>query len=248
MRKKILAANWKMNLLCNEAIELHQQISQYAQNENVQIYASSLYLNQLSSLNGLSVGAQNFYFEKNGAFTGEISLSQLASCGVHHVLIGHSERRQYFNETDELLKKKVDAAVLNDFNLIFCCGEPLEVREQNNHMGFVVNQLKASLFQIPSKNWHKIAVAYEPIWAIGTGLTATSEQAEEMHANIRKSVAEAISDDVATALPILYGGSCNEKNASELFACENVDGGLIGGASLKNDSFKEIFKALYELH
>jgi len=137
---------------------------------------------------------------------------------------------------------------LNDFNLIFCCGEPLEVREQNNHMGFVVNQLKASLFQIPSKNWNKIAIAYEPIWAIGTGLTATSEQAEEMHANIRKSVAEAISDDVATALPILYGGSCNEKNASELFACENVDGGLIGGASLKNDSFKEIFKALYELH
>lgn len=248
MRKKILAANWKMNLLRKEALELYLEISQFAQNRNVQIYAPSLYLSELSSANGIVVGAQNFYFEKSGAFTGEISLPQLKSCGVKHVLIGHSERRQLFHETDELLKRKVDSAISENFNIIFCCGEPLEVREKNKHIEFVINQLKESLFHISPTKWNQIAIAYEPIWAIGTGLTASSIQAEEMHAQIRRSVEKEIGKEVAHSLPILYGGSCNEKNANELFACENVDGGLIGGASLKSESFKEIFKALYELH
>jgi triosephosphate isomerase len=248
MRKKILAANWKMNLLREEALKLHQQFSLFAQNQNVQIYAPSLYLSELSKANGLPVGSQNFYFEKSGAYTGEISLHQLRSCGVNHVLIGHSERRHLFHETDELLKKKVDAAISNSFNIIFCCGEPLEVREKNKHVEFVVNQLKASLFHVPITKWSLIAIAYEPIWAIGTGLTANTEQAEEMHACIRQRVKEELGEEVSESIPILYGGSCNEQNAKELFACQNVDGGLIGGASLKNESFREIYRALYELH
>lgn len=248
MRKKILAANWKMNLLRNEAVELYQQISQFSQNQNVHVYAPSIYLNELSALKGVTIGAQNFHFEKSGAFTGEISLGQLESCGVKNVLIGHSERRMLFNETDEIIRNKVDAAISSDFNIIFCCGEPLSVREKHTHIEFVINQLKVSLFQIPTSNWSQIAIAYEPIWAIGTGLTASSEQAEEMHSCIRQSIKEEIGESVSNSIPILYGGSCNEKNADELFACENVDGGLIGGASLKSESFKEIFNALYGLH
>jgi triosephosphate isomerase len=248
MRKKILAANWKMNLLRIEAIDLYQQISKFSQNQNVHVYAPSIYLNELSALKGVTVGAQNFHFEKSGAFTGEISLAQLESCGVKNALIGHSERRMIFNESDEIIRKKVDAAISSGFNIIFCCGEPLNVRENDTHVEFVVNQLRASLFHVPLSYWKQIAIAYEPIWAIGTGLTASSEQAEEMHASIRQSVKEEIGEQVSKSIPILYGGSCNEKNANELFACENVDGGLIGGASLKSHSFKEIFNALYELH
>ena len=247
MRKKILAANWKMNLLRDEALELHRKISEFSENQTIQIYAPSLYLSELSKLNGVSIGAQNFYFENSGAFTGEISLGQLESCGINHVLIGHSERRQFFYETDEFLKMKVDAAVSSDFNMIFCCGEPLEIREKNNHVEFVVNQLKASLFHVSPNAWNQIAIAYEPVWAIGTGLTASTLQAEEMHACIRESVREAFGEEISRSVPILYGGSCNERNAHELFSCENVDGGLIGGASLKSESFKEIVKALYEL-
>jgi triosephosphate isomerase len=248
MRKKILAANWKMNLLREEAIELYKQISQFSQNKNVHIYAPSIYLNELSTLKGVTVGAQNFYFQKSGAFTGEISLAQLESCGVKNALIGHSERRILFNESDEIIRKKVDAAISSNFKIIFCCGEPLSVRETNTHVEFVVNQLRASLFHVPSSRWNQIAIAYEPIWAIGTGLTASTEQAEEMHACIRHSVGNEIGLQVSDSLSILYGGSCNEKNANEIFACDNVDGGLIGGASLKSHSFKEIFNALYELH
>jgi len=248
MRKKILAANWKMNLLRNEALELFRQFSQFADNQNVQIYSSALYLTELAQYNSLTIGAQNFYFENAGAFTGEISLNQLRSCNVNHVLIGHSERRQLFAETDEILRKKVDAAIENGFNLIFCCGEPLDIRQSENHVEYVVNQLDLALFQVPSEKWDQIAIAYEPIWAIGTGMTASSEQAEEMHREIRTAISYKFGNELAEKVSILYGGSCNEKNANELFACENVDGGLIGGASLKSESFHEILKALYELH
>jgi triosephosphate isomerase len=147
-----------------------------------------------------------------------------------------------------MLRNKVSAAISCDFNMIFCCGEPLEVREKNNHEEFVVNQLKTALFHIPETKWNQIAIAYEPIWAIGTGLTASTDQAEEMHAFIRENIQKEIGNKVAKSISILYGGSCNEKNAKELFDCENVDGGLIGGASLKSESFNEIYKALYELH
>lgn len=248
MRKKILAANWKMNLLHDEAIILLKQISEFAQNTNVQIYAPNLYLSELASDYDITLGAQNFYFENSGAYTGEISLPQLESCGIKHTLIGHSERRQLFYESDEILKKKVDAAISNGFNIIFCCGEPLSVREQNNHVEYVFNQLKSSLFHIDPIKWSQITIAYEPIWAIGTGFTASTEQAETMHLEIRNCVKQEVGSEVSELLSIIYGGSCNEKNAKELFSCDNVDGGLIGGASLKVDSFKHIFQALYDLH
>lgn len=248
MRKKILAANWKMNLLRDEAIQLYREIAEFSESRNIYIFSPSLFLSDLSELSGPAVGAQNFYFENSGAFTGEISLKQIASCGSTAVLVGHSERRQLFGESNELLKHKLDAAISNGFDVIFCCGEPLEVRQSNNHAAFVINQLMESLFHLDANNLRNLAVAYEPIWAIGTGLTASTAQAEEMHLEIRKSISAHYNQEVADSISILYGGSCNEKNAAELFACPNVDGGLIGGASLKANSFKEIAKALYGLH
>ena len=245
MRKKILAANWKMNLLRDEAIQLYKEIANFSGLRNIYIYSPALYLSDLSSISGASLGAQNFYFENSGAFTGEISLNQIASCGANSVLIGHSERRQLFGETNDLLKLKLDAAISNGFEIIFCCGEPLEVRQAGNHVAYVINQLKESLFHLDSDKLKQVAIAYEPIWAIGTGLTASTKEAEEMHFEIRKSISQLYNQDVAESISILYGGSCNEKNASELFACPNVDGGLIGGASLKANSFKEIADALY---
>lgn len=245
MRKKILAANWKMNLLRDEAIQLYKEIADFSGLRNIYIYSPALYLSDLSSISGPSLGAQNFYFENSGAFTGEISLKQIASCGANSVLIGHSERRQLFGETNDLLKLKLDAAISNGFEIIFCCGEPLEVRQAGNHVAYVINQLKESLFHLDSDKLKQVAIAYEPIWAIGTGLTASTKEAEEMHFEIRKSISQLYNQDVAESISILYGGSCNEKNASELFACPNVDGGLIGGASLKANSFKEIADALY---
>lgn len=248
MRKKILAANWKMNLLRDEAVQLYREIAEFSDSLNILIFSPSLYLSDLSGIEGPAVGAQNYYFENSGAFTGEISLKQIASCGSVAVLVGHSERRQLFGETNSLLKRKLDAAISNGFNVIFCCGESLEVRQNNNHVDFVINQLEESLFHLDSDNIRQVAIAYEPIWAIGTGLTASTAQAEEMHLEIRKSIANHYNQEVADSISILYGGSCNEKNAAELFACSNVDGGLIGGASLKANSFKEIANALYGLH
>lgn len=245
MRKKILAANWKMNLLRDEAIQLYKEIADFSGSRNIYIYSPALYLSDLSSISGPSLGAQNFYFENSGAFTGEISLKQIASCGANSVLIGHSERRQLFGETNDLLKLKLDAAISTGFEIIFCCGEPLEVRQAGNHVAYVINQLNESLFHLDSDKLKQVAIAYEPIWAIGTGLTASTKEAEEMHFEIRKSISQLYNQDVAESISILYGGSCNEKNASELFACPNVDGGLIGGASLKANSFKEIADALY---
>ncbi len=248
MRKKILAANWKMNLLRDEAFHLYKEIATFSDSKEIFIFSPSLYLSELSSIDGPKIGAQNFHFEKFGAFTGEISLDQIASCGANSVLIGHSERRQIFNENNEVLKLKVDAAIEKDFDIIFCCGEPLEIRKSQNHVEYVIEQLKESLFHLDVLQLKNVSIAYEPIWAIGTGLTATAEQAEEMHLEIRNSISHVYNVEVADSISILYGGSCNEKNALELFSCPNVDGGLIGGASLKASSFKEITNALYGLH
>lgn len=248
MRKKILAANWKMNLLREEAIQLINDFNNEIELSNAEIevviFSPSLYISEISQKTNFKIGVQNFYFENSGAFTGELSISQVKSCGANSLLIGHSERRQLFGESDNLLKRKVDAAVEYKTPFIFCCGEALETRDAEKHIEFVVNQLHASLFHLDEKQILSCAIAYEPIWAIGTGRTASTEQAEEIHAAIRESLSYVYGATIANQVSILYGGSCNSKNATELFACPNVDGGLIGGASLQSETFNQIAKSL----
>jgi triosephosphate isomerase len=243
MRKKIVAGNWKMNLIHRDAIELATLIDEQKIPTDVEriIFPPFIYISELiNKTKNISVGAQNFHPKEAGAFTGEVSINQLKDLGVKFVLVGHSERRMYFNESNEFLKEKVDAAIKLGIHVIFCCGEPLEIRDTNTHESFVINQLKASLFHLSTDELKNVTIAYEPIWAIGTGRTATSQQAEEMHACIRKSIIDHYSEQVANSISILYGGSCNASNANELFACSNVDGGLIGGASLKAVDFHTI--------
>lgn len=243
MRKKIAAGNWKMNLNWDEASALFQSLAN-AKNSSVEviIFPSTPYLHSfLSNTNkNIQIGAQNGYPADSGAFTGETSFAQLSSIGVTHALIGHSERRCYFSESNEFLKEKVDAALKNNITPVFCCGESLSIREQGNEKEFITNQIKESLFHLSPDTFQKCIIAYEPIWAIGTGKTATTEQAEEIHKTIRSFIAEKYGNSVAEEISILYGGSCNENNAKELFLCPNVDGGLVGGASLKAVSFKAI--------
>jgi triosephosphate isomerase len=191
----------------------------------------------------IALAAQNCHDKPSGAFTGEVSAEMLASVGVKYVLIGHSERRQYFSESNLQLKDKVDLALANGITPIFCCGETLELRNGSNFLEFVANQLTESLFHLTADEFSKIVIAYEPIWAIGTGLTASSAQAQDMHAYLRAHIAGKYGKEVADNTSILYGGSCNEKNAKELFACPDVDGGLIGGASLKSREFVNIAKS-----
>ena len=248
MRQKIVAGNWKMNLNRQEANRLVDELNrkEFSKNIRVILFPSSIYISELSGKVDIDsqVGAQNFHFEESGAFTGELSISQLKSVGCEIGLIGHSERREYFNETNGMLKQKVDAAISSNFEFIFCCGEPLSVRESGKELEFVKQQLEESLFHLTPDQMRSSIIAYEPIWAIGTGLTATSEQAEEMHAAIRSWVEERYTSSVAESVSILYGGSCKPSNAMELFSCPNVDGGLIGGASLDADSFEQIIREL----
>jgi triosephosphate isomerase len=244
MRKKIVAGNWKMNLLPVEAQILYREIIDKKSDDSsveLMVFPPSLYISDLLKMNAeVSVGAQNFFPEEKGAFTGEISVAQVRALGVKQVLIGHSERRMYFQENGQLLKRKVDAALKFDLTPIFCCGEPLEIREKNGQGDYVLRQLEESLFHLNAEDLKKCVIAYEPVWAIGTGKTASIEQAEEMHASIRRWINEKYDIATAEAISILYGGSCNASNAKELFACPNVDGGLIGGASLDADSFIKI--------
>ncbi len=232
-----------MNLQLNEGKQLLEEILAGLKPSDVSVvvFPPSPFLEALSSNSGsISVGVQNFNEHDAGAFTGECSIPQLQSVGATIGLIGHSERRALFGETHEILKLKVDAAVARNFQFIFCCGEPLEIREKGAEFQYVKRQLEESLFHLSAAEIQNGIIAYEPVWAIGTGKTATSEQAEEMHAHIRSWLEECYNLDVAKSISILYGGSCNEKNAAELFACPNVDGGLIGGASLKAESFLHI--------
>lgn len=244
MRKKIVAGNWKMNLLPVEAQILYREIIDKKSDDSsveMMVFPPALYISDLMKMNAeVSVGAQNFYPEEKGAFTGEISVAQVTAMGVKQVLIGHSERRMYFEENGQLLKRKVDAALNFDLTPIFCCGEPLDIREKNGQGDYVLRQLEESLFHLSAEKLKKCVIAYEPVWAIGTGKTASIEQAEEMHASIRRWIREKYDHTTADAISILYGGSCNASNAKELFACPNVDGGLIGGASLDADSFIKI--------
>lgn len=243
MRQKIVAGNWKMNLTKSESIALLKEINTGNQAENVLtiVFPPAVYLNALSELDSeCALGAQNFHPAEKGAFTGENSVTQVQDAGATYVLVGHSERRMYFNEDADFLKDKVDAALAHGLNVIFCCGEPLSIRELENQNDFVLKQLEESVFHLPASMFKKLVIAYEPIWAIGTGKTASTAQAESMHAAIRKMITTKYDQEIANQVSILYGGSCNGSNANELFACENVDGGLIGGASLKTADFLTI--------
>lgn len=247
MARKIVAGNWKMNLVFSQVEELVHNIVETEKDKDVRVivFPPSLFVNKSmdASQRKIDVGIQSFSEYSSGAHTGEISIKQGISCGANIGLIGHSERRSDNGETNEVLKLKVDAAISENFEFIFCCGEPQEIREANKELDFVKNQLESSLFHIEADKMKDAIIAYEPVWAIGTGLTASSDQAEEMHKNIRLWIEEKYNSDIANSVSILYGGSCKPSNAVEIFSCPNVDGGLIGGASLDSNDFCSIINA-----
>lgn len=248
MRNKIIAGNWKMNLTKSAALNLlnaFQNTDINSEKMDVSLFAPAVYLDALkaNSKGKVNIGAQNFFYEKSGAFTGEISFSHLMDLGIDQVLIGHSERRMIFGETNEMLRAKLDTALANNFKVFFCCGEPESVRDANQQNEYVENQLKESLLHIDSEQLKNVVVAYEPVWAIGTGKTASNEQANDMHIFIRELVGKTFGKEAAEKIQILYGGSCNAANAKGLFSMSDIDGGLIGGASLKEDDFIAIMKA-----
>lgn len=252
MRSKIVAGNWKMNKNLVEAKSLASEIVHIAKdelNDDVKLVVCPPFisLSAVSSIIGdtqnVYLGAQNCNNNTSGAYTGEISVDMLTSVCASYVIIGHSERREYFGETDALLAKKVDTVLAASLTPIFCCGEPLEIRESESQYKYVTDQLSASLFHLSVDQIKKIVIAYEPIWAIGTGKTASAEQAQQMHSEIRKHLASKYGKDVAADISILYGGSCKASNAKEIFAGEDVDGGLIGGASLVAREFVDIAKS-----
>ena len=247
MRKQIVAGNWKMNNTFDEAEDLVSLIASELEDKelkcDVVVCPPSLYLEMATDFAEASkvlVGAQNVSEHAKGAYTGEISAAMLAGIDVEYCIIGHSERRKYFNEKEDVLSKKVDILLENVIKPIYCCGEVLEERENNTYFDVVRQQLKGGLFHLTEDEFSNIVIAYEPVWAIGTGLTATPEQAQEMHEFIRKLIEDAYNAEVADNTTILYGGSCNAKNAKELFSQKDVDGGLIGGAALKKDDFVTI--------
>jgi len=253
MRQKIVAGNWKMNKTLEEANVLASEIAGMVADEvkgNVQIICCTPYpyLVPIKNLLGngarISIAAQNCSEHESGAYTGEVSAGMLKSMGTQSVILGHSERRQYFGEDGKLLAKKVDAALKHGLTPIFCCGEPLEVRESNGHEALVKKQVEEGLFHLDENSIKKVVIAYEPVWAIGTGKTASSQQAQDMHVVIRKHLASKYGQSTADSISILYGGSVNAANAKELFACADVDGGLVGGASLKSREFVEIVKSI----
>jgi len=252
MRKKIVAGNWKMNKSFAEAEVLITEIADALDeveltNTEVVLCPPALYIEMATDVafeSNFKVGAQNIYPEDAGAFTGEISPLMLKELNVGYCIIGHSERRKYFSETNEFLARKVDALLKHDIRPIFCCGEILPEREANQHFPVVTSQVAEGLFHLPVEAFRNVVIAYEPVWAIGTGVTATKEQAQEMHAFIRGLIAGKYDAKTASGTTILYGGSCNGKNAAELFAQPDVDGGLIGGASLKSDEFLKIITSL----
>lgn len=252
MRKKIVAGNWKMNKSLEEALSLTSEVVNMVRDEvrgDVEVVLCTPYIylpvlqKYVQEVDRISLGAQNCHHKASGAFTGEISASMLSAIEVPYVIIGHSERRQYFGETDALIAEKVKIALENGLKPIFCCGELLEQRQNEDFVAIVKDQITAALFDLSAEDFGKVVIAYEPVWAIGTGLTASSAQAQEMHAALRAHVAEKFGAQIADDTTILYGGSCNEKNADELFACPDVDGGLIGGASLKSREFTNIIKS-----
>jgi triosephosphate isomerase len=250
MRKKIVAGNWKMNQDYASGVSLFSEIVNMVRDEKkgdqIAIICSPyIHLNSLAKLGGevVKIGAQNCHQNDSGAFTGEISAGMIKSVGCEYVIIGHSERRQYFAESNELLAAKTIKVLENNLCPIFCIGETLDERNNGTYFDVLKNQLNEGVFGLSADDFAKVVIAYEPVWAIGTGLTATSEQAQEVHAYIRKEIAARYTAEIADQTTILYGGSCNPKNAAELFAQADIDGGLIGGASLKSRDFVDIVKA-----
>ena len=250
MRKKIVAGNWKMNKTLQEGLQLSSDLKELLKGKtvNCEVVVGTPYIHLSEVAKNLEgtvvhVAAQNCANKESGAYTGEISAAMVASTGASHVILGHSERRAYYNETAELLKEKVELALANKLTPIFCVGEVLEERESGKHFDVVAAQIKDSLFELSKEDFSKLVVAYEPVWAIGTGKTASADQAQEMHAFIRKTIADKYGQEVADNTSILYGGSCNAGNAKELFSNPDVDGGLIGGASLEADKFLPIIEA-----
>lgn len=250
MAKKIVAGNWKMNKNLQEGIELAQGLNEALAadkpNCDVIICTPFIHLAKVSEIinhDVIGLGAENCADKASGAYTGEVSAEMVKSTGAEYVILGHSERREYYNETPEILKEKVDLALANGLKVIFCIGESLEQREANVQNAVVKAELEGSVFHLTPEQFANVVVAYEPIWAIGTGKTATAEQAEEIHAYIRSVIADKYGAEVAANTSILYGGSCKASNAPELFAKPDIDGGLIGGASLKVADFKGIIDA-----
>ncbi len=252
MRTKIVAGNWKMNNNLDETKKLIKGLKKSIKKTSLgktRVIVAPTFVNLYSAVkrakkSKIEVVAQNMHQAKNGAFTGEISADMLLDIGIKTVILGHSERRTYFGETDEILKNKVDTALENNLEVIFCFGELLEDRKSDNHFKVVENQLKKALFHLNKKDLKNIILAYEPVWAIGTGETASPEQAQEMHAFIRSLLNEQYGEKTSNGVSILYGGSVKPTNAKEIFSKPDVDGGLIGGASLKVDDFTAIIKSI----
>jgi triosephosphate isomerase len=249
MRKNIVAGNWKMNKTLPQAIELINEIKNNKPNNSAEVILATPfpYLAKATELvagSGIKIAAQNMHQAEGGAFTGEVSAAMLTSIGVNTVILGHSERRAYFHENDALLANKVDTALAHDMTVIFCFGEELKDRQSDNHFNVVEYQLRDGLFHISKENWKNIVLAYEPVWAIGTGETASPEQAQEMHLFIRNLVDKVFGRDISENVSILYGGSIKPDNAKEIFSKPDVDGGLIGGAALNANDFFGIISGI----
>jgi len=244
-RKKIVAGNWKMNNGLQETKLLINELLRETNHSGCEVMIAPSFVSLKTAIDSLidkniEVVSQNVHQNINGAYTGEVSAKMLSSIGIKTTIIGHSERREYFNETHDLLKHKVDTSLENSMRIIFCFGEQLKDRKTNNHFNIISNQISESLFHLNSSDWDNIILAYEPIWAIGTGETASSNQVQEMHSFIRNFIAQKYSDELAQKISILYGGSVKPNNAKEIFSMKDVDGGLIGGASLKSKDFFSI--------
>jgi len=249
MRSKIVAGNWKMNKNLAETEELLSMLSAKLPDSTAEVMVAPPYINLVGAVRSLEAStiqviSQNMHFAESGAYTGEISADMLLNIGVDTAIIGHSERRAYFGETDEILAKKVKAALDKNIRVMFCFGEELADRKSGDHFKVVEAQLRAALFHLDAKAWSNIILAYEPVWAIGTGETASPEQAQEMHAFIRNTIADVYTPKVSNAVSILYGGSVKPANATAIFSKPDGDGGLIGGASLVADDFIAIIEAI----
>jgi triosephosphate isomerase len=250
MRKNIVAGNWKMNMNLQEGLALANALNEALKGKTLHcdVVIGTPFIHLASVANSIDttkigVSAQNCADKVSGAYTGEVSAGMIASTGAKYVILGHSERRAYYHETPAMLKEKVILALASNLTPIFCIGEVLEERESEKHFEVVKSQIEASLFELSTEDFSKLVLAYEPVWAIGTGKTATAAQAQEMHAFIRQTIAEKYGKEIANDTSILYGGSCNASNAKELFSNSDVDGGLIGGASLGVDKFMPIIEA-----
>ena len=244
-RKKIVAGNWKMNKNSHQTLSLIKDLLCQPNSSNCKVMIAPSFINlkhsvELLESNEIEVISQDMHSEDRGAYTGEVSAEMLKSIGVKTTILGHSERRKYFNECSAVLKEKVDQALSNDFNIIFCFGEEINDRKTNIHFDIIKKQISESLFHIDSNYWKKIILAYEPVWAIGTGETASSEQVQEMHAFIRSTISKKYTCQLSDSISILYGGSVKPSNAQEIFSMNDVDGGLIGGASLNAEDFYTI--------